>query len=535
MMALSKGVLLTNGDGVPPITNNSSGFSDNAGGSGNTIFDPILPLIKGAHTTNDATILEFYFQTTDVNAQYISIDMMFGSDEYPEYSDSYADIGAILVDGLNYAFFDYNPDPSLSKHPLAIVTNNLSYFADNSQNGHYTIEYDGISKALRITVPISGEGNHKLQIGVADTNDHALDTGLFVSNLHVTKSAGGGIGLISNDDLLDGGTGADTMSGGIGNDTYIVDNKADKVQEIGSSVTEIDTVKSSVTWNLQATKPLQDYVTGGTLTATERNDYVENLILTGKAAINGTGNNLSNLITGNTAANVLTGGNGDDTLNGGNGNDTLNGGTGSDILSGGAGYDWASYSSATAGVNVSLALSGVQDTGGAGFDTLTEIENLLGSSFNDTLTGSQFVNALVGGAGDDVISAGNGNDSLSGGLGNDTLTGGVGKDNFRLDTALSSINVDKITDFKVDDDTIQLENTVFTKLTSLGVLNADFFRAGAGQIAGVDANDFLIYNTTTGDLFYDADGSGAASTAVKIALLGTTTHPSLTSDDFIVT
>ncbi len=110
--------------------------------------------------------------------------------------------------------------------------------------------------------------------------------------------------------VLNGGAGADTMSGGLGDDIYVVDNAADVVTEAASAGT--DRIDSSVTTTLGAN--------------------VENLTLTGTAAINGTGNTLNNIITGNSGANVLNGGAGNDTLNGGAGIDTMIGGTGNDIF-----------------------------------------------------------------------------------------------------------------------------------------------------------------------------------------------------------
>ncbi|MBX3327328.1 MAG: calcium-binding protein [Nitrospira sp.] len=138
---------------------------------------------------------------------------------------------------------------------------------------------------------------------------------------------------------------------------------------------------------------------------------------------------------------TLYGGAGNDTLNGRGGNDRLIGGTGNDILNGGAGIDLADYSNrsiqgigytgATAAVTVNLNVTGPQNTGGAGFDTLVSIENVSGTDFNDILTGNGIDNLLTGFAGDDRIDGRAGNDRLQGYQGNDVLIGGDGND--RLD------------------------------------------------------------------------------------------------------
>jgi Ca2+-binding RTX toxin-like protein len=125
---------------------------------------------------------------------------------------------------------------------------------------------------------------------------------------------------------------------------------------------------------------------------------------------------------------------------------------------------------------------------------------------------------LFGGAGSDV---------LNGGAGRDALSGGAGRDVFFFNSALKA-NVDSITDFKVVDDTIRLENAVFTKLTTTGAINAGSLVFGA---AAADSNDYLVYNKTTGALFYDADANGAGA-AVQVATLGV--NLALTAADFVV-
>ena len=150
----------------------------------------------------------------------------------------------------------------------------------------------------------------------------------------------------------------------------------------------------------------------------------------------------------------------------------------------------------------------------------TIIENATGGSSTDKIIGNQVANTLDGGVG---------NDSLNGGAGNDSLTGGSGSDTFVFNSALGSTNVDKIKDFNAIRDTIWLENTgIFTALTALGTLSSAAFLKGT--TAG-DANDRIIYNSTTGSLSYDVDGSGKKA-AVQFATL--TTGLALTNADFWV-
>jgi Ca2+-binding RTX toxin-like protein len=115
------------------------------------------------------------------------------------------------------------------------------------------------------------------------------------------------------------------------------------------------------------------------------------------------------IVYGDDGGDTVTGGSGNDTLFGMDESDTLDGGAGNDVLNGGAGdSDTASYASATAGVTVSLAIAGQQNTIGAGLDTLVSIENLTGSGFADVLTGDANPNILNGGAGADTMIGGAG-------------------------------------------------------------------------------------------------------------------------------
>lgn len=147
-------------------------------------------------------------------------------------------------------------------------------------------------------------------------------------------------------------------------------------------------------------------------------------------------------VNGNEGNDTLSGGIGDDILNGGDGDDTLEGGPGADMLDGGAGSDTATYENSTAGVLVRLHNAAAVKFGEAEGDTLTGVEHIIGSRFNDTLAGDGEDNILKGEDGDDVLYGGpaggddmmyggNGDDRIFGGRGDDILTGGEGNDRLR--------------------------------------------------------------------------------------------------------
>ncbi len=220
----------------------------------------------------------------------------------------------------------------------------------------------------------------------------------------------GGIG----NDLLNGGAGADTLIGGDGNDTYVVDNVGDVVDESTGSGTDL--VQAAASFDLSA-------VLG----------EVENLTLTGSAAVDGTGNGLVNTITGNGGANVIEGKGG------------------ADILDGGAGLDTVSYASSGAGVTVTLtgAAVSVGSGGDAQGDSIKNFENILGSAHADTLTGDGLANVLDGGAGADAMNGGAGNDTYVvddiGDIITEALTGGIDLVKSSIDYSLLGTNLENLT------------------------------------------------------------------------------------------
>lgn len=333
---------------------------------------------------------------------------------------------------------------------------------------------------------INGTGNDQDNIIIGNNKDNEL-SGLDGND--TLRGRGG-------DDLLNGGLGADTMRGDEGNDIYIVDNVGDVVIEQAGQ--GFDTVRTTISYTLT--------------------DNVERLLLTGGPAIDGTGNDLANVIIGNDAANVLSGLDGNDTLRGRGGNDTLNGGLGADTMQGDEGHD--DYTVDNVGDVV------IEEVGG-GFDTVR-------SSISYTLTDNVERLLLTGGpaidgtgnGGDNEIVGNNAANVLSGLDGNDILRGRGGSDTFVFDTALGASNVDTIVDFQVALDVIQLDSAVFTGL-SVGTLDAGAFNNGGA----LDADDRIIYDTTTGALSFDADGSGAGL-AIQFATLANLAAVSNT--DFLV-
>ncbi|MBB3017131.1 Ca2+-binding RTX toxin-like protein [Microvirga lupini] len=209
---------------------------------------------------------------------------------------------------------------------------------------------------------------------------------------------------LGGNDLLDGRKGRDRMTGGQGNDTYIVDNARDQVIERARGGTDL--VKASVHWTLGA--------------------QVENLTLTGRSALKGTGNSLANTITGNTGANILDGKAGADRLAGGKGNDTYIVDNARDRVTEKANQG---IDTIQAAVNYTLGahVENLLLTGSALFGTGNDLAN--------RISGNALSNRLDGAAGSDTLDGGAGNDTLLGGTGADLLAGGQGDDIYEVDDA----------------------------------------------------------------------------------------------------
>jgi Ca2+-binding RTX toxin-like protein len=343
--------------------------------------------------------------------------------------------------------------------------------------------------------------NVSYELGFAIEKLHLLGTG----NIAAIGNAGANT-LTGNAgaNLLDGRGGTDRIAGGSGSDTYVVDNPLDTIDESAVGSTGADTVQSSVSFSL--------------FNSARVFGLFENLTLTGGANINATGNALANRIIGNSGHNILNGGPGADTMRGGAGNDVYRVDNPGDIVdeSNGSGGD-------TVQSTVSVKLSDTAHIKG----TLESV-SLTGTA-SALAWGNGAANILTGNIGSNSIAGLGGNDVLNGGAGKDTLVGGAGQDFFVFNAALSSENSDTVGDFNAADDTFRLENTVMVGLGSAtGALNPSLFFAGA---AAHDSNDRIVYNKTTGALFYDANGNAAGGVTLLATLVN---KPNLTAVDFAV-
>ncbi len=229
---------------------------------------------------------------------------------------------------------------------------------------------------------------------------------------------------------------------------------------------------------------------------------------------------------GNGGNDLLFGQAGGDVLQGGVGDDTLDGGTEADTMAGGAGND-AYYVDDAGDVVTELKNQGTDSIVSSVSYTLTDanIENL-------RLTGTDALSAR-GNALANIVVGNDGSNRIDGDLGADTLAGAGGNDRFRFVTKLGGTNVDHVYDFTNaagNNDRFDIDNAVFLGLPA-GKLAAGAFHAGTVNVA-TQADDRIVYNTATGDLFFDRDGSGTAYSAVHFATLDN--KAALTAADFYV-
>lgn len=220
-------------------------------------------------------------------------------------------------------------------------------------------------------------------------------------------------------------------------------------------------------------------------------------------------------LNGGKGRDLLSGGYGNDTLNGGLDTDMLAGGVGDDVLNGGDGFDFVGMGIDGRDVQIDLRSLLSQSTG-EGQDRLVSIEGIVSRDGNDSLFGNGQNNALLSFGGNDSLSGGRGNDTLWGGTGNDTMTGGAGADVFAFGNALDPVgNVDTILDFVHGVDKFALDPFHFPGGPAavpghpISVFGPGSLAFGTGPTT---INHRVVYDSATGQLFYDRDGTGAAAT-----------------------
>ncbi|MFI0849246.1 calcium-binding protein [Mesorhizobium sp. IMUNJ 23232] len=310
-------------------------------------------------------------------------------------------------------------------------------------------------------------------------------------------------GIGTSAGMLDGGagndflTGAATLNGAAGNDSFLASAWAETVNGGADNDTVSYAASSAgVTVDLLLSGPQVSSgdASGDTLTG------IENL----------TGSLFSDTLIGDEGGNFLNDG----------------GVGGADILIGHGGNDgYAVYNSGdvvveTIGEGVDRVCVGVDYILGAGVFVEHLNTTSLHALYAVNLTGNEFVQLVRGNDGANV---------LDGAGGNDVLFGMGGSDYFRFSTALGADNIDRIMDFSVADDQIELDDAIFSAL-AIGALDASAFKDTA--LGPKDADDRIIYNSDTGALCYDADGSGTAFGNVRFATI--TGSPVLTAADFVV-
>jgi len=305
-------------------------------------------------------------------------------------------------------------------------------------------------------------------------------------------------------DWLDGTDGPDTLDGLGGNDTLAGGGGNDLIQGgLGDDLASYA--------ELTATQAVSVNLAVGRALGAAGHDTLSGIehVLTGAGHDSLLGDGLANWLSGGAGNDLLSGGAGNDTLDGGDGADTIWGGNGDDVFIVGDG-------------------DRVYEAGGQGTDTILlrrasfslvgqSAENVTGdiTGIAFSMRGNTGANFLTGGGLADTLDGNMGHDTLNGGFGNDSLIGGAGNDQFIFNTALGETNIDTLYGYNATNDTILLDDAVFTALGPPGILAAGAFTTGT---EATDADHRIIYHGTSGALFYDADGLGGAA-AVQFATL----------------
>lgn len=433
-----------------------------------------------------------------------------------------------------YASASYILSGSAWVELLSAIDNSATNAIDLTGNDHTTAIFGNNG----VNVLTGGTGDETL-LGFADNdvlnggdgNDH-----LFGMNDNDTLNGGAG------NDYLDGGVGINIniMTGGTGDDTFLVQSNLDIVNELSGEGS--DTVFTTTSFVLAAAASVE-------LLSTIDNSATDTINLTsGDTGALILGNNGLNTLTGRIGNDTILGFGGIDTLNGADGNDKLFGMDGFDRLNGGNGQD---YLDGGSGVDAMFGGSGsdvyiVDDSGDMVRDSVTAGTDLVYTSVDYRLDANEAVDwlfaidrtattalRLFGNGAANLVYGNDGDNFIDGSGGADTLTGYAGADIFNFsevgsinprDINMSPVDIDVVVDFTPGEDKIRLDTVKFQGV--LGVTG--FFETGS---AATSAATRVIYDPATGRLSYDQDGSGnlSAKTFAQLST-GLTLHES----DFII-
>ena len=469
--------------------------------------------------------------------------------------------GAWLVDGVTYKL-GIDTAPDLVASGAALSGTDLDFSVDNNGTAAAGASTTGIYLSADATIDtgdtqVGSTSTPALGIGASDGESSPLLSLMFPTNLtpgtyylgavadngnaitetNEANNASNGVPVIlgndsantldgtgsadwiiglGGDDSLSGNNGNDVLLGGDGNDTFVGGAGGDLFGGgAGTDRAQYNDVTPGVN-NIVATGVTADLQIAANNTGIAAGDSyfsIEDLY----------GSNFDDSLSGNGGANhiwgadgndIVLGRNGNDSLYGMNGDDTLLGGGGGDLLNGGGGIDRAQYLDAPAGVTADLQ-SPAGNTGYAAGDSYVGIEDLYGSSFDDTLYGNGGANHIWGADGNDILLARGGNDSLFGlngddtllgGAGGDFLNGGAGTDRAQYLDAAAGVTADLQspagnTGFAAGDSYASIEDLYGSNFNDILRGNG-----GANHIWGADGND-LIFGRGGNDSVFGLNGN----------------------------
>jgi hypothetical protein len=411
-----------------------------------------------------------------------------------------------LATGTGYTFSTTNRAATVN-----ITDNDLQPTINLSAN-QTIVEGNTNPQNVSYTVTLSNASTQAITVQYVTANGTAIGGSDYTSTTGTLTFNPGIITQVINIPILN-----DSLNEA--NETFTLNLTSATNATLGTAKTATTTITDTLSASVTTTLP------GG----------VENLTLTGTAAINGTGNANNNVLRGNSANNTLTCLDGNDTYsflaNTALGTDTI-----TETTTGG--IDNLDFTGTTAGVNVNLGITTSQTVNSRLKLILSAnnvIENATGGTGNDRLTGNALNNTLNGGSGNDQLQGLGGDDILWGGLGDDILTGGLGNDQYRFQgngVFSSSLGVDYITQFDAGQDQIALSLGTFNAITNtLGQSLTDFAVVSDDELVNA-SNARIVYSQSTGSLFYNQDGNILGTgTVFEFARLGNL-DITLASSDF---